>query len=154
MVLGCLIPPIQRHLLDCISAHTASQPPAERHTHTGQNCTDHDIDIVSLGTDAGASQGGGKGVPGPAQRCTHTKSGVCSVHGPGAKWCWEPVPVGKRKMGQNGKLMTKRYFWKCEVGRNGKVLRQTRISFLRSVGDESLGDNNAGSRRRTISEGQ
>ena len=76
------------------------------------------------------------------------------MHGPGAKWCWEPVPVGKRKMGPDGKLRTKRHFWKCEVGRNGKVLRQTRISFLRSVEDESFEDNNTGSRRKTISEGQ
>ena len=133
-----------------MSAYTASQPPTER--HAGQNTVEQSNDVVSLGIAAGSSQEGGKGVTGSAQRCTHTRSGVCSVHGPGAKWCWEPIPVGKRKPGPNGKLITKKHFWRCEVGRNGKMMRQTRISFLRSVDDENLGDN-MGSRTRTTSEG-
>ena len=122
-----------------LHSQPASQPPTER--HAGQNNVEHSNDVVTLGIAAGTNQGGDKGHTGITQRCTHTRSGVCSVYGPGAKWCWEPIPVGSRTPGPNGKLVTKRYFLRCEVSRSGKMMRQTRISFLRSVDDENLRDN-------------
>ena len=138
------------HLLAKISAYTASQPPTER--HAGQTNVEQSNNLVTLGITAGPSQGGGKGLTGSTQRCTQTRSGVCSVHGPGAKWCWEPIPVGRRKPGPNGKLITKKYLWKCEVSRSGKMMRQTRLSFGRSIEDENKRDN-TGSNTETNSEG-
>ena len=129
----------QRHLLARITAYTASQLPTER--QAGQNNLAHVSNTVTLGISAGASQGGGEGLPVTPQRCTHSKGGVCSVHGPGAKCCWKPIPVGRRIPGPNVKMVTKEYYWRCDVNRAGKKLKQTRILFGRNVNDERRGYN-------------
>ena len=56
-------------------------------------------------------------------------------------WSWKPIPVGWRKPGPGGKLITKEYFWRCDVGLSGRKLKQTRISFGRKDDDEKRGDN-------------
>ena len=124
-----------------LHSQPASQPPTQRCTCTGQNILAHVINNVTLGILAGACQVGGEGHPVTPQRCTHSMGGVCSIHGPGAKWCWKPIPVGKRKPGPNGKLVTKEYYWRCDVSMTGKKLKQTRISFGKTLNDEKRGDN-------------
>ena len=135
-----------------LHSQPASQPPTQCVVHTTQCCRSqnilaHVLNNVTLEISAGACQGGGKETPETPQRCTHSKGGVCSLHGPGAKWCWKPIPVGRRKPGPSGKLITKEYFWRCDVGLTGRKLKQTRISFGGTVDDERRGDN-AGTRRR------
>ena len=84
--------------------------------------------------------------PGPSKTkvCTYRKGGVCDIHGPGAKYHWKPIrnPVP----GPDGKLLTRRYYWVCEIGPKGRgKLRQTKLSFggmRRSTG----GDDNDDSR--------
>ena len=77
-----------------LHSQPASQPPTQR--CSGQNILAHVVNNVTLGISAGACQGGGNRPPETPKRCTHSKGGVCSLHGPGAKWCWKPIPVGKR----------------------------------------------------------
>ena len=99
----------QSHLLPKIAAYTASQLASHLHTTQccrGQNILAHVLNNVTLGISAGACQGGGNRPPETQKRCTHSKGGVCSLHGPGAKWCWKPIPVGKRKPGPSGKLIS------------------------------------------------
>ena len=94
---------------------------------------------------AGTSQGAGDEHPGtqPSQTrgCVYSKGGVCGQQGPGAKLCWKPVPVEERVPGPGGRLVTREYFYRCEVGPRGSGLRQSMISFGRVTVDARRGDN-------------
>ena len=131
----------------CVSLHSqlASQPPIER--HAGQNNVECSNDVLTLGKANVTRRVGGKGVTDQAQHCVHTRGGVCSTHGPGAKWCWEPLPMSKRRLGPNGKMITRRHFWRCEVNAKGKMMTQTRLPFKKKDDDDDkkgmmmMGDN-------------
>ena len=43
--------------------------------------------------------------------------------------------------GPGGRLVTREYFYRCDVGPRGRGLRQTRISFGRVTEDDRRGDN-------------
>ena len=120
------------------SAHTPSQhsqPASQPTQRSGQNILDSSNNPVMLGTPAGAVGG----APGTQRVCHHTKDGVCSLHGPGAKWMWRPVPVKNPVPG--GKRTRKEHFWKCEVNMRGKTMKQTRISFGQMNNNVDRGDN-------------
>ena len=103
----------------------ASQPAATQHgAIQGQNSRDNLLSNVKLETSAGA----GLGQPGKQQICSHTREGVCCVHGEGAKWRWRPIPIHRRTPGPDGKIKKREYFWQCDLNRNGKVMRQSKIS--------------------------
>ena len=127
------------------SSHSqpASQPASLR--MTSKNNTIHVSSNVTLGASAGASKGGGSegrlGTQVTQGACVHSKDGTCVVHGPGAKWRWRPIPVGRRTLGPDGKLCKREYFWKCEVGVGGRNLQQTRITFKKRSDDETKRDN-------------
>ena len=136
----------------CVSLHSqlASQPPIER--HAGQNNVECSNDVLTLGKANVTRRGGGKGVTDQAQHCVHTRGGVCSTHGPGAKWCWEPLPMSERRLGPNGKMIIRRHFWRCEVNARGKMMTQTRLPFKKKDDDDDkkgmmMGDN-AGTKGR------
>ena len=85
--------------------------------------------------------------PGIHRKCVHSKKGVCSTHGPGAKERWRPgnkvvsVVDGVKKY-----ETTKIYFWECDLGSKGRKLQQTGISrFLspargRREGNQTVGE--------------
>ena len=103
----------------------ASQPAVTQHGDiTGQNNLDNLLTDETLETSAGA----GLGQSGIQQTCSHTRAGVCCVHGEGAKWRWRPIPPHRRTIGPDGKIKKREYFWQCDLNRRGKVLRQSRIS--------------------------
>ena len=94
---------------------------------------------------ARATQGGGSegrvGAQVNNEACVHSKDGTCSVHGPGAKWRWRPIPVSQRTIGPDGKLRKRVYFWKCEVGVGGRNLQQSKLTFKKKPDDETRRDN-------------
>ena len=65
---------------------------------------------------------GGKATP---RRCKHAKGGVCAVHGPGAKLRWKPIIKGEGYPWDK----TKEYFYVCDLTKNAKKWKQTRLSF-------------------------
>ena len=156
-------PPVRRGVLSDVSqavpsvglsvslhSQPASQPAIER--HAGQNSVECDNDVLMLGRANVTRRVGGKGVTDHAQHCVHTRSGVCSIHGPGAKWCWEPLPMSERRLGPNGKMIIRRHFWRCEVNARGKMMTQTRLPFKKKDDDDDkkgmmMGDN-AGTKGR------
>ena len=80
---------------------------------------DADVDDRKPGVVRGRSPKRGK--------CTYRRGGVCVEHGPGAKLCWIPMKVPNPAPGE--KKTTRHYYYSCDVGPRGKVLRQTRLSF-------------------------
>ena len=79
------------------------------------------------------------GIPGSPRACQHDEKGVCSLHGPGAKWVWRPVPVKKPAPG--GKKTKKEYYWRCEMNVKGKMMKQTKISFGMKGNNVDRGNN-------------
>ena len=71
---------------------------------------------------AGTGVVGGKATP---RRCKHAKGGVCDVHGPGAKLRWKPIIKGEGDPWDK----TKEYFYVCDLTKNAKKWKQTRLSF-------------------------
>ena len=69
------------------------------------------------------------------RRCVHTKDGVCSLHGEGAKRLPKLVTqVLKDKTGQEVRKTVKKYFFVCDLSmRRGNKLRQTRLSFKKTT---------------------
>ena len=77
--------------------------------------------------------------------CVHKKGGICEVHGAGAKLRWRPAK------GRGGKWDGKRqYFYECDLGPAGNVVRQQRLPFVRTAsskkttphGNGNVDDNN------------
>ena len=120
------------------SAHTAvqqSMPASQLAQHTGQDRTEFDNDVILPGTSVGAVGG----IPGVPRVCIHDEKGVCSLHGPGAKWVWRPVPVKKPTPG--GKKTRKEHYWRCEMNKKGKMMTQTKISFGMKGNNVDRGNN-------------
>ena len=99
--------------------------------------------------------------PSTHRKCIHTKKGVCSIHGPGAKYRWRPGT--KRVTGEDGvieNVKTKIYYWLCDLGPKGRGLQQTSISrFLSSArggreGNQTFGDRTLLGAMNTTTEGQ
>ena len=86
--------------------------------------------------------------PSTHRKCIHTKKGVCSIHGPGAKYRWRPGT--KRVTGEDGvieNVKTKIYYWLCDLGPKGRGLQQTSISrFLSSARGGREGNQTVGVR--------
>ena len=62
--------------------------------------------------------------------CEHDDQGTCSIHGPGAKKMETPVRVNRTfKNGTTRSVLTKKKWFKCELGMRGGMLRQQRLSF-------------------------
>ena len=66
------------------------------------------------------------------ERCVHGKGGTCTIHGPGARRCWRPIPDISR--GPGGEIVRKysgrrETYYLCDVDRNGVLRRQPRLSF-------------------------
>ena len=65
------------------------------------------------------------------RECEHTRDGVCSLHGPGAKRYWKPVRMRKREA--DGSITTevkRRPYHVCDLGPRGRGrLRQSRLGF-------------------------
>ena len=62
------------------------------------------------------------------------------------------MPISKRRLGPNGKMITRRHFWRCEVNAKGKMMTQTRLPFKKKDDDDKkemmmMGDN-AGTKER------
>ena len=120
--------------------------PASQHTQS-KDCTVQSNDSVTLGAVARPTEGGGGGgservlTRVDRQECVHDKAGTCSVHGPGAKWRWRPIPPHKRTIGPDGKTKKREYFWSCEVGVGGRNLQQAKLKFKRNDDEEPRGDN-------------
>ena len=81
------------------------------------------------------------------RKCVHTKKGVCSIHGPRAKYRWRPGT--ERVTVEDGVMKTEKtkiYYWLCDLGPKGRGLQQTGISrFLSSArggreGNQTFGD--------------
>ena len=54
--------------------------------------------------------------------CVHSRGGVCTLHGPGAKERWRPKGEKKIVVDKNGKKRTtfdKEYFWVCDLTPRG-----------------------------------
>ena len=85
--------------------------------------------------------------PGIHRKCVHTRKGVCSIHGPGAKYRWRP---GTKMVTEVDGVVkyetTKIYYWVCDLGTKGMKLQQTGMSrFLspargRREGNQTVGD--------------
>ena len=104
----------------------ASQLSVTQHgASTGQNNVDNILTTDNLETSAGA----GLGQPETQPACSHTRAGVCCLHGEGAKWRWRPIPPHRRTIGPDGKIKKKKYFWQCDLSSRGRALRQSRISW-------------------------
>ena len=113
--------------------------------------TVHNSDNVTLGAMAGATKGGGGGgrvgTRVSREECVHTKDGTCSVHGPGAKWRWRPIPPSQRTVGPDGKVKKRVYFLSCEVGVGGRNLKQAKLTLRGTLmmnkggtmGDKTMG---------------
>ena len=75
----------------------------------------------------------------------HSRGGVCSLHGPGAKYRWRPKGENRIVVDANGRKKTtfdKEYFWACDLAPSGgKKLTQTRLSFKKTP-SRSQGDTN------------
>ena len=87
--------------------------------------------------------------PGAMRKCVHTKKGVCSIHGSGAKERWRPGNKVVSIVGGVKKYeTTKIYYWECDLGAKGRKLQQTGISkFLspargRREGSQTVGEEN------------
>ena len=63
------------------------------------------------------------------------EGGVCVRHGQGARLCWKPVKVPNPAPGQ--KKTTRHYYYVCDVGPGGRVLRQPRLSFRAIIKEEN-----------------
>ena len=142
--------------LDTSPASSHSQP-ANQPTDLrmpSKNNTVQISDIVTLGAMAGATKGGRSegrvGAKVSKGACVHSKDGTCSVHGPGAKWRWRPIPPSQRTIGPDGKLKKREYFWKCEVGAGGRNLQQSKLTFRRNPDDEPRRDNGGTMGNKTI----
>ena len=86
--------------------------------------------------DSDDNTGGYEGFQGwsPTTRaCRYTKEGVCKKHGPGAKRLFRPVKASTPQ--PRGKKTVMKYFWVCETGHRGGVLRQSKLTFSSSVLD-------------------
>ena len=75
--------------------------------------------------------------------CVHDRRGTCSIHGPGARKMTKPIWI--KKTGPDGlqtSVRSKKTWYLCrvEVGTNGQRLRQTRISFGRSLQADMKGE--------------
>ena len=60
------------------------------------------------------------------------------------------MPISKRRLGPNGKMITRRYFWRCEVNAKGKI--QTRLAFKKKDDDlenKMMMRDNAGTNGKT-----
>ena len=120
------------------SAHTAIQhsiPASQLSQRTGQDSTELSNDAILPGTSVGAVGG----IPGSPRACQHDEKGVCSLHGPGAKWVWRPVPVKRPAPG--GKKTRKEHYWRCEMNVKGKMMTQTKISFGMKGNNVDRGNN-------------
>ena len=111
------------------SPASSHSQPASQHPDLrmpSKTYTVHNSDNVTLGAMAGATKGGGGGgrvgTRVSRDECVHTKDGTCSIHGPGAKWRWRPIPPSQRTVGPDGKVKKRVYFWSCEVGVGGRNL--------------------------------
>ena len=66
----------------------------------------------------------------------HSRGGVCTLHGPGAKYRWRPKGEKKIVIDKNGKKRTtydKEYFWTCDLTpRGGRKLTQTKLNIRRT----------------------
>ena len=72
---------------------------------------------------ASNQRGGELRLSASTRRCVFAKGGVCAKHGPGAKLKWRPIPRG------DGDGWTKEYYYACDLSRNDKKMKQTRLSF-------------------------
>ena len=130
------------------SPASSHSQPASQHPDLhmpSKTYTVHNSDNVTLGAMAGATKGGGGrgrvGTRVSREECVHTKDGTCSIHSPGAKWRWRPIPPSQRTVGPDGKVKKRVYFWSCEVGVGGRNLRQAKLTFKRNPDDEQRRDN-------------
>ena len=76
--------------------------------------------------------------------CVYRRGGVCEKHGPGAKLYWKPL--NKPAPGPGGKMVTRHYYYSCDVGPRGRGrLKQTTLSFRKTTPtrpeDNPRGDN-------------
>ena len=64
------------------------------------------------------------------QVCEHKKGGICTIHGAGAKLKWRPATKGTRgRGGARGKWDGQReYFYACDLGPTGNVMKQKKLS--------------------------
>ena len=106
----------------------ASQLAATQHgDRPGQN----NVEIILTTDNLETSAGAGLRQPETQQTCSHTRAGVCCLHGEGAKWRWKPIPPHLRTIGPDGKVKKREYFWQCDLSSRGRVLRQSRLSLGR-----------------------
>ena len=72
----------------------------------------------------------------------HTKDGVCSLHGEGAKKFPKLVNLVVRdKAGKEVRRTAKRYFYVCDLSlRGGNKLRKTKLSFRKTTYPEDNPD--------------
>ena len=72
------------------------------------------------------------------RKCEHSKDGVCSIHGEGAKKFPKLVTLKVRdKSGKEVTKTAKRYFFVCDLSlRRGIKLKQTRLSFRKTTNTE------------------
>ena len=78
-----------------------------------------------------------------SRKCEHSKDGVCSIHGEGAKKFPKLVTLKVRdKSGKEVTRTAKRYFFVCDLSlRRGIKLKQTRLSFRKTTNPEDNPDN-------------
>ena len=89
--------------------------------------------------------------------CVHDEDGTCGIDGPGAKEMSKPVRVTRTfKNGTTRSVMTKKKWWKCDLGMRGGRLRQTQLSFSVVLEASRAGrrDNKRNLGQQDASEGQ
>ena len=63
-------------------------------------------------------------------QCTHDDQGYCSIHGPGAREMFKGYwSIETGEDGQPKKVRRKRTWFQCDVGVNGGILKQPKLSF-------------------------
>ena len=72
--------------------------------------------------------------------CVHSKGGICSIHGAGAKLKWKP---SARRM-PDKKKSSREYFYVYDVGLGERRLMQTRLLFDKMTSPEITRNRNLG----------
>ena len=69
------------------------------------------------------------------QVCTYQNGCVCNIHGSGAKLRWKPI--GKKVV---GKEMMRKTWYECrDLSKNGKKLKQSKLTLTKAQTDENRG---------------
>ena len=91
----------------------------------------------------------GEGAVGPTgpstrrQSCVYRRGGNCTTHGPGAQRYWRPLGTPRR--GPRGNMVTREYYYSCDIGPRGRGrLRQARLPFRNFEDNPSQEDSGRG----------